>query len=80
MNYDVIIVGGGIAGCYAALSFDPTVKILILTKENFDGSLWSERGGGIGHGKIYLQLQRHWEERHDGQNAVRLHPARRILT
>ena len=47
MNYDVIIVGGGIAGCYAALSFDSTVKVLILTKEDFQESNTYLAQGGI---------------------------------
>lgn len=47
MNYDVIIVGGGIAGCYAALSFGPEVKVLILTKEDFQESNTYLAQGGI---------------------------------
>ena len=38
MNYDVIIVGGGIAGSYAALSFGRDVRVLVLTKEPFGES------------------------------------------
>ena len=29
-SYDVVIVGSGIAGLYAALNFPPTVSILML--------------------------------------------------
>jgi len=32
-NYDVVIVGSGIAGLYSALSLAPTLKILVLTKK-----------------------------------------------
>lgn len=47
MNYDVIIVGGGIAGSYAALSFSPDVRVLILTKEAFEESNTYLAQGGI---------------------------------
>ena len=32
-SYDVVIVGSGIAGLYAALNFPPTVSILMLSKK-----------------------------------------------
>lgn len=47
MNYDVIVVGGGIAGSYAALSFSPEVRVLILTKEDFEESNTYLAQGGI---------------------------------
>ena len=32
-NYDVIIVGSGIAGLYSAINLSSGLKILVLTKE-----------------------------------------------
>lgn len=31
-EYDVLIVGSGVAGLYAALNFEPTVKVLVISK------------------------------------------------
>lgn len=31
-NYDVLIVGSGVAGVYAALNFEPTVRVLVISK------------------------------------------------
>ncbi len=31
-EYDVLIVGSGVAGVYAALNFDPTVSVLVISK------------------------------------------------
>ncbi len=47
MNYDVIVVGGGIAGSYAALSFDPSYRVLIITKESLEESNTYLAQGGI---------------------------------
>ncbi len=47
MGYDVIIVGGGIGGSYAALSLDPSLSILILTKDGFEESNTYLAQGGI---------------------------------
>lgn len=46
-NYDVIIVGGGIAGLYAALNLDPTLKTLLITKRELTLSNSSLAQGGI---------------------------------
>ena len=32
-DYDVLIAGSGVAGLYAALNFDPTVRVLVLSKK-----------------------------------------------
>lgn len=32
-NYDVVIVGAGAAGCYAALHLPPTLRVLLLSKQ-----------------------------------------------
>ncbi len=31
-EYDVLVVGSGVAGVYAALNFEPTVKVLVIAK------------------------------------------------
>ncbi len=31
-EYDVLVVGSGVAGVYAALNFDPTVQVLVISK------------------------------------------------
>ncbi len=45
--YDVVIVGSGIAGLYAALNFPPTVSILMLSKKERHVSNSSLAQGGV---------------------------------
>ena len=45
--YDVVIVGSGIAGLYAALNFPPTVNILMLSKKERHVSNSSLAQGGV---------------------------------
>ena len=45
-EYDVVIVGAGLAGLYAALNIDVNLSCLILAKENMDNSSsWLAQGG-----------------------------------
>ena len=46
-SYDVLIVGSGIAGLYAALNFPPTVNILMLSKKERHISNSSLAQGGV---------------------------------
>ena len=46
-SYDVVIVGSGIAGLYAALNFPPTVNILMLSKKERHISNSSLAQGGV---------------------------------
>ena len=45
-DYDVVIIGAGLAGLYAALNIDENLSCLILAKENMDcSSSWLAQGG-----------------------------------
>ncbi len=46
-NYDVIIMGGGLAGLYGALNLDRNLKVLLLTKRELTLSNSSLAQGGI---------------------------------
>ena len=37
-NFDVIIVGTGVAGLYAALNLDEDLEVAVVTKANIDES------------------------------------------
>ena len=45
-EYDVVIVGAGLAGLYTALNIDEDLRCIILAKENMDcSSSWLAQGG-----------------------------------
>ncbi|MCL2425162.1 MAG: L-aspartate oxidase [Oscillospiraceae bacterium] len=45
-DYDVVIIGAGLAGLYAALNVDENLSCIILAKENMDcSSSWLAQGG-----------------------------------
>lgn len=46
-NYDVVIVGMGVAGLYAALHFPPEINVLIIAKKNAELSNSSLAQGGV---------------------------------
>ena len=44
--FDAVVVGSGIAGLYAALHLDPSLKVAVVTKTGLDGtSSWQAQGG-----------------------------------
>ena len=46
MNYDVLIVGTGIAGLYTALNLRDDIRILMITKNSFrDCNSYLAQGG-----------------------------------
>jgi len=46
LNYDVVIVGAGLAGLYTALNIDEKLSCLILAKDSIDSSnSWLAQGG-----------------------------------
>jgi len=46
LDYDVVIVGAGLAGLYTALNIDERLSCIILAKENMDcSSSWLAQGG-----------------------------------
>ena len=45
-DFDVVIVGSGVAGLYTALHLDPSLKVAILSKSELkDSSSWHAQGG-----------------------------------
>jgi L-aspartate oxidase len=44
---DVLIIGGGLAGLRAALAVDPSLCVLVVTKQNLDESNSAQAQGGI---------------------------------
>lgn len=46
-NYDVIVVGSGVAGLYCALNLKPDAKILLLCKRQLTLSNSSLAQGGV---------------------------------
>jgi len=46
-SYDVIIAGTGVAGLYAALNFDPTISVLLISKKELTLSNSSLAQGGV---------------------------------
>ncbi|WMJ24134.1 L-aspartate oxidase [Paludicola sp. MB14-C6] len=63
-NYDVIIVGGGVAGLYTALNLDPSLKVLLLTKRELTLSNSSLAQGGIAtvYDKQNDSFEEHFED------------------
>lgn len=46
LHYDVLVVGSGIAGLYAALHLDPSLKCAVVTKTDVqNGNSWFAQGG-----------------------------------
>ena len=46
MDFDVVIIGSGVAGLYTALNLDPSLKVALLTKSELkDSSSWQAQGG-----------------------------------
>ena len=45
-NYDVVIVGCGVAGLYAALNLNPKARVLLLCKQDLTLSNSSLAQGG----------------------------------
>lgn len=60
-NYDVIIVGGGIAGMYGALNLDRNLRVLLLCKRELTLSNSSLAQGGIAavFDKAHDSIQKH---------------------
>jgi len=56
MKYDVIIIGGGIVGCATALAIleqEPTLKLLIVEKENKLAAHQTGHNSGVIHAGVY---------------------------
>lgn len=46
-NYDVVIIGSGVAGLYSALQFDEKYSVLVISKKSAELSNSSLAQGGI---------------------------------
>ena len=46
-NWDVVIIGSGIAGLYAAVNLDSSLKVCVLSKETMDENNSYLAQGGI---------------------------------
>ena len=47
-NYDVVIVGSGVSGLYAALQFGEDISVLVISKRELSLSNSSLAQGGVG--------------------------------
>ena len=78
MNYDVLIVGTGIAGLYTALNLRDNIRILMITKNTFrDCNSYLAQGGistslGIFDEKSYFNDTMKAGNYHNDTNAVKL--------
>ena len=57
-NYDIVIIGGGIAGIYSMYNLKkkyPKLKVLLLEKENQIAKHQSSRNSGVMHAGLYYK-------------------------
>lgn len=45
--YDAVVIGTGIAGLFAALNIDPSLKVLVITKDVLEWNNSNLAQGGI---------------------------------
>ena len=47
MDYDVVVIGCGVAGLYGALQFSEDTKVLVISKKELECSNSSLAQGGV---------------------------------